>query len=81
MAKTAKTRIFPDKTLPFDDPKQLSPDSNQVLDKSDVRFRRKCPNTWFFSENGQILDQKGPKNGPNFCQNENFHWPFLNNKT
>ena len=43
MAKTAKTRIFPDTTLTFDDSKQLSPVSDQVLDKSDVQFRRKCP--------------------------------------
>ena len=62
MAKTAKTRIFLDTTLPFDDSKHLSPVSDQVLDKSDVWFRRKCPKTWFLSENGQILDQKkGPK--------------------
>ena len=39
--KTAKARIFSDTTLPFDDPKQLSPDSDQVLDKSDVWFQRK----------------------------------------
>ena len=45
MAKTAKTRIFPDTTLPLDDKKQLSPVSDQVLDKSDVRIRRKCPKT------------------------------------
>ena len=32
MAKTAKTRIFPDTTLPFSDSKQLSPDSDQVLE-------------------------------------------------
>ena len=43
--KMAKTRIFPDTTLPLDDTKQLSPVSDQVLDKSDVRFRRKCPKT------------------------------------
>ena len=66
MAKTAKTRIFPDTTLPLDDTKQLSPVSDQVLDKSDVRIRRKCPKTWFLSKNGQILDQKGSKNGPDF---------------
>ena len=41
MAKTAKTRNFPDTTLPFDDSKQLSPVSDQVLDKSDLQFRRK----------------------------------------
>ena len=45
MAKTAKARIFPDTTLPLDDSKQLSQVSDQVLDKSDVRIRRKCPKT------------------------------------
>ena len=32
MTKTAKTRIFPDTTLPFDNSKQLFPVSDQVLD-------------------------------------------------
>ena len=45
MAKTAKTRIFLDTTLPFDDSKQLSQVSDQVIDKSDVRIQRKCPKT------------------------------------
>ena len=58
MAKTAKTRVFPDTTLPFNDSKQLSPVSDQALDISDVRFRRKCLITWFLRENGQILHQK-----------------------
>ena len=61
MAKTAKTRIFPDTTMPFDDSKQLSPVSDQVLNKSDERFRKKM------SEN-LIFEQKwpnfGPKKGP-----------------
>ena len=39
------TRIFLDTTLPFNDSKQLSQVSDQVLDKSDVRIRRKCPKT------------------------------------
>ena len=43
--KNGKKRNFPDTTLPFDDSKQLSPVSDQVSDKSDVRFRRKCPKT------------------------------------
>ena len=49
MAKKAKTRIFPDTTLLFDDSdsKEFSPVSDQALDKSDVRFRRKCPKTDF----------------------------------
>ena len=38
MAKTAKTRIFLDTTLPLNDSKQLSQVSDQVLDKSDVRM-------------------------------------------
>ena len=38
MAKTGKTRIFPDTTLLFDDSKQFSPVFDQVLDKSDVQF-------------------------------------------
>ena len=49
----AKTRIFLDTTLPFNDSKQLSQVSDQVLDKSDVRIRRKCPKTWFLSKNGK----------------------------
>ena len=81
MAKTAKTRIFPDTTLPFDDSRQLSPVGDKVLDKSDVRFRRKCPKTWFLRENGQILHQKRVQKWPWFFgQNKNFHWPFLKNK-
>ena len=43
--KTIITRIFLDTTLPFDDSKQLSQVSDQVLDKSDVRIRTKCPKT------------------------------------
>ena len=38
---TIITRIFLDTTLTFDDSKQLSQVSDQVLDKSDVRIRRK----------------------------------------
>ena len=72
MARTAKTRIFPDTTLSFDDSKQLSPVSDKVLDKSDERFRRKCPKTSFSSKNGQILDQKGSKYGPDFLSEEKF---------
>ena len=54
MAKTAKTRIFLDTTLPLNDSKQLSQVSDQVLDKSDVRIRRKCPNVHdFLAKNGQ----------------------------
>ena len=45
VAQTAKTRIFLDTTLPLDDSKQLSQVSDQVLDKSDVRIRRKCAKT------------------------------------
>ena len=65
-AKKAKNRKFPDKKLPFDDSKQLSPVSVQVLDKSDVRFQRKCPKTWFLSKNGQILDQNRVKKWSRF---------------
>ena len=46
--------------------KAISPVSDQVLDKSDVWFRRKCPKTWFLSENGQILDQKRVQKWPRF---------------
>ena len=45
---------------------QLSQVSDQVLDKSDVRIRTKCPKTWFLSKNGQILDQKRVKKLPQF---------------
>ena len=65
-SQNGKTRIFLDTTLTLNDSKQLSPVAGKVLDKSDVRFQRKCPKTWFLSENGQILDKKGSKNGPNF---------------
>ena len=58
MAKTAKTRIFPDTTLPFDDSKQLTPVSDQALDKSDMWFEENIQKPDFFSENGQILHQK-----------------------
>ena len=59
MAKTAKTRIFPDTTQQFSDSKQLSPDSDQVLDKSDARFRRKCPKkTIFRLKIAKILENK-----------------------
>ena len=43
--KMAKTRVFPDTTLSFDDSKQLSTVSDQVLDKSEVLFGRKGPKT------------------------------------
>ena len=77
MAKTAKTRNFPDTTLPFDDSKQLSTVSEQVLDKSDERFWRNCPKTCFLNENGQILDQKGSKNGPDFLSEQKFSLTIL----
>ena len=81
MDKTTKTRVFSDTTLAFDDWNLLSPVSDQVLEKSDVRIRRKCAKTWFLSKNGQILDQKRVQKWPRFfCQNKNCHWPFLNNK-
>ena len=39
--KNGQNKNFPDTTMQINDSKQLSPDSDQVLDKSDVRFRRK----------------------------------------
>ena len=42
--QNGQKRNFPDTTLPFDDSKQLSSVSDQVLDKSDV---------WFLEENVQ----------------------------
>ena len=62
MAKTAKSRIFLDTTLAFDDSKQLSQVSDQVLDKSDVWIRRKMSKNLIFW-------LKMAKNGKN--------WPFL----
>ena len=53
MAKTAKTRIFLATPLPLNDSKQLSQVSDQVLDQSDLRIRRKCPKTLFLAKNGQ----------------------------
>ena len=65
----------------LNDSKHFSQVSDQVLDKSDVRFWRKCPKTWLLSKNDQTLDKKGSKNGPDFFfQNKKFHLPFLNNK-
>ena len=66
------TIIFLDTTLPFNDSKQLSQVSDQVLDKSDVRIRRKCPKTWFLRKNGQILDQKREKMAPIFLSEQKF---------
>ena len=68
--KQPKEEIFPDATLPFSDPKQLSPDSDQVSDISDVRFQRKCPKTCFLAKNGQKW-QKLAIFGQNL-ENENF---------
>ena len=70
MAKTAKTRIFLDTTLPLNDSKQLSQISDQVLDKSDERIRRKCKKTDFLAKNGQKW-QKLAVFGQNL-ENENF---------
>ena len=76
-----QTNNFPDTTLPLDDTKQLSPVSDQVLDKSGVWFRRKCPKTWFLSKNGQILDQKRSKNVQKiFLSQPKFTFLVLNHK-
>ena len=72
MDKTVKTRIFSDTTLAINDSNQLSPVSDQVLDKSDVQIRKKRPKTLFFSENGQILDRKGSKIAPIFLSEQKF---------
>ena len=73
MAKTAKRRIFPDTTLPFSDPKQLSPDSDQVSDKSDVRFKKMSENLIFEQKMTEFWTKKGPKMARFFFQNKNFH--------
>ena len=65
--QNGQKRNFHDTTLPFNDSKQLSPVSDQVLDKSDVRIRRKCAKTWFFGQKWQKL----PVFGQNL-ENENF---------
>ena len=60
--------------LAFDDSNQLSPVSDQVLDKSDVQNWRKCPKTRFLSEIGQIWTKKGsPKYDPDFL----FSWTIF----
>ena len=72
--KTVKTRIFSDTTLAFDDSNQLSPVSDQVLDKSDVRIRRKCPKKPYFSAKmAKFWTKKGPKMARFFCRNINFY--------
>ena len=43
--QNGQNKNFSDTTLAFDDSNQLSPASDQVLDKSDVQIRRKCPKT------------------------------------
>ena len=54
MVKTAKTRKVLDTAMSLNDLKQLPQVSDQVLDKFDVRIRRKCPNTLIFlAKNGQ----------------------------
>ena len=74
MAKTGETRIFLDKTLPLNDSKQLSQVFDQVMDKSDVRIRRKCQKNLIFEQKWPNFGpKKGPKMAPNFCQTENFH--------
>ena len=71
MAKTTKTRIFLDTTLPFDDSKQLSQVSDQVLDKSDVRFRGKCPkNLTFEQKMAKFRTKKRPKMAPIFLSEQ-----------
>ena len=59
MAKTAKARIFSDTALPFDDPKQLYPDSDKVLDKSDVRFQKNVQNLIFVAKMAKFWTKKG----------------------
>ena len=71
-AKMAKTSIFPDTTLPFDDSKQLSPVSDEDLDKSDERLRRKCPKTSFSSKMAKFWTKKGSKNCPDFLSEQKF---------
>ena len=72
MAKMAKTRIFPDTTLSFNDSKQLSPVSDQVLDKSDARIQRKCPETCFGRKWPNFGPKKGPKMAPIFLSEQKF---------
>lgn len=66
----AKTRVFVGTTLPLNDSKQLSPVSNQVLDKSGMRIQRNCPKNLFLAKNGQKL-QNFTIFGQNL-ENENF---------
>ena len=66
-AKMAKTRIFPDTTLPLFDWKQLSQVFEQVTWNSDLRFWRKSSKTWFFGQKWPKMAKKGQKR-----PNENF---------
>ena len=70
MAKTAKTRIFLDTTLPFDDSKLLSQVSDQVLDKMMCGFEENVQKPDLFAKNGQKW-QKLAVFGQNL-ENENF---------
>ena len=64
------TRIFLDTTLQFDDSKQLSQVSDQVLDKSDVLIRKKCPKPDFWAKMAKFWTKKGSKNGPDFLSEQ-----------
>ena len=72
MAKTAKIRIFPDTKLPFDDSKQFSPVSDQVLDKSDEQFRKNVRKRDFQAKKAKFWTKKGSTMAPIFSQNRNF---------
>ena len=73
MTKTAKPRIFPDKTLSFDDSKQLSPVSDQDLEKSDVQFSKKMSEILIF-------ERKWPNFGRNKTQYDWFPGKSQNSK-
>ena len=81
MVKTAKTRIFPDKTLPVNDSKQLSPVSDQVFNKSGVRFRKKMSkNLFFLVKMDKFWTKKGAKNGHDFLSEKKFSLSIFNYK-
>ena len=71
MAKTAKTRIFLDTTLPLNDSKQLSQVTDQVLETNLMcKFEENIQKPDFWAKNGQTW-QKLAVFGQNL-ENENF---------
>ena len=55
----AKTKIYLDTTLPFNDSKQLSQVSDQVLDKSDNALEENVQKPDFWAKMAKFWTKKG----------------------